>query len=211
MLYPLFVNLQGKRCVVIGAGLLAERRIENLYRQGAVIRVVAPQATATLKQMAAQGSIGWMRSLYSPVHLENAFLVIAATDLREVNEAVTRDANERNMLVCCADDPGLGNYLTGASIDRGGLQIAITTSGGSPTLAAVVKSRLTAQFGPEWSNWVQLFAMVRPDIQSIPGEGKRREVVEQILETESILALLKDGNIEAAEEAAKQCILSRLA
>jgi precorrin-2 dehydrogenase/sirohydrochlorin ferrochelatase len=208
MAYPLFVNLQGKRCVVIGAGSVAEKRVIALQEQGAVIRLVAPQATSALKELAATGAISWMRSLYYPAHLEGAFLVVAATDLREINKAVARDANERNMLVCCADDAAVGNYITGASIERGELKIALTTSGVSPTLTAIIKSRIESQFPDEWSAWVDLFGAIRSDIQMLPTESKRKSAVNDVLNDEAIAELINAGNRQLAEEEAKKCILS---
>jgi precorrin-2 dehydrogenase/sirohydrochlorin ferrochelatase len=160
--------------------------------------------------MASVGAISWMRSLYNAAHLEGAFLVIAATDVREINEAAARDASERNMLVCCADDPNLGNYITGASVSRGGLQISLTTSGASPTLAAVLRSRLDKQFGAEWAEWIQLFTALRSDLQLLPSENLRRTVTEEIISDSVITTLILSGETDSAEKAAKQCILSHL-
>jgi precorrin-2 dehydrogenase/sirohydrochlorin ferrochelatase len=160
--------------------------------------------------MASVGAISWMRSLYHPAHLEGAFLVIAATDLREINQIVARDAGERNILVSCADDPSMGNYVTGASIDRGGLQVSLTTSGASPTLTSVLRARLDKQFGEEWSNWVSLFAALRSDIQRLPAEHLRKSVVQEILSDKIVTESVLCGDIISAEGEAKKCILSHL-
>jgi precorrin-2 dehydrogenase/sirohydrochlorin ferrochelatase len=211
MYYPLFVNLQDKRCVVIGAGVVAEKRVQSLIRHGASVCLVAPDASQTLRELAETGTIDWVCDHYNSSHLESAFLVVAATNSPEVNRTVVRDAGETQVLVTCADDPTLGNYITAGTVERGRLQIAVTSGGTSPTLTAVVKDRLAAQFGPEWVEWINLFQTLRADIQSVQGEHKRKLLVHKILNDEHISGSIMSGDNQAAVEEAKQCILSHLA
>jgi precorrin-2 dehydrogenase/sirohydrochlorin ferrochelatase len=207
-LYPIQVDLQGKRCVVVGAGPVAERKITVLRECGALIRLVAPQATAALQRLAAEGLITWMRSLYNVVHLEGAFLAIAATDLPDVNAAVARDAQERNLLVCRADSPHGGNFLSTASITRGDFQIAVSTGGGSPTLTAVVRERLAEMFGPDWAQLTAVLAALRPSLQAVGDEAARRAAVLRIIDDAALWEDLREGRLPEVEARARQCLSS---
>ncbi len=211
MPFPIVVNLEKRRCVVVGAGRVAERRVNSLLRSDASVRLVAPQATPNLRGLAQSGKLLWMRDLYTPEHLEGAFLVVAATDEFRINEAVTRDAVERNMLVCNVSEPSEGNFITPSTIERGDLLISITTGSKSPTLAAIVRERLEEQFGEEWAGWTELCGRIRGDVQQIPTEGGRRDALKTVLSNEIIGRYLTESNMAAAEKEAKRCILSLLA
>src|SRR5579883_1043380 len=118
MPYPIVVNLQGKRCVVVGAGGVAERRVLGLLAEDAQVCIVAPQATESLAKLSDEGKIKWERGAYSPRLLERAVLVFTATDNPEVNAEVARDAQAANTLVCRADQADQGSFITPAAIQR---------------------------------------------------------------------------------------------
>lgn len=196
--FAIHVNLEGKRCVVVGAGKVAERRVNTLRAHGATIRLIAPQATPALQALAEAGEIVWMRNLYHAGHLEDAFLVIAATDLREINATVARDAQERNMLVCCADAFEDGNFTTPAQITRGDLVLTVSTGGKSPTLAALLRERLADEFGPEWEGWTTLLGTLRERVQAAGDEQARRAAVRRVLDDPTVRELIHQGDIEGA-------------
>lgn len=208
--YPIHINLEGKRCVIIGAGKVAERKIETLRRHGAVIRLVAPQATPHLRALAASGDVTWMRNLYHAGHLEDAFLVIAATDLREINATVARDAQERNLLVCCADGFSDGNFTTPAQVTRGDLTLTLSTNGSSPTLAAVLRERLEDQFGPEWGTFTALLGRLRPRLQTLTDESARRTAVRRLLDDAALWNTLRRNAVEEAETRAEALLTHTL-
>lgn len=201
--YPLHVNLEGKQCVIVGAGKVAERKIETLRRHGAVIRLVAPQATPTLQALAESGAILWMRSLYHAGHLEDAFLVIAATDLREINATVARDAQERNLLVCCADGFEDGNFTTPAQVTRGDLTLTVSTGGSSPTLAAVLRERLEEQYDPAWAALTVLMGRLRPRLQQWKDESARRSAVRRVLDDPAVWEALTQDDLAGAQSRAE--------
>ncbi|MBV9849720.1 MAG: bifunctional precorrin-2 dehydrogenase/sirohydrochlorin ferrochelatase [Armatimonadetes bacterium] len=205
-LYPIHADLQGKRCVVVGAGAVAERKVAALRECGALIRLVAPQATPPLQWLAEEGALTWMRNMYHAAHLDGAFLVIAATDLREVNEAVARDAQGRNILVCRADEPAGGNFLSPASVTRGDLVLTVSTSGLSPTLAAVLRRRLEDEFGPEWGPLTALMGCLREGIQAAGDEAARRAAVRRVIDDPIVREGLRGGNFAEAEARARECL-----
>lgn len=197
--YSIHVNLEGKRCVVVGAGKVAERKVETLRRRGAVIRLVSPQATPGLQALAESGAVTWMRNLYHAGHLEDAFLVVAATDQRDINATVARDAHERNLLVCCADGFADGNFTTPAQIVRGDLTLTVSTGGLSPTLAAVLREQLEEQFGPKWEAMTALLGRLRPRLQRIKAESERRAAVRRVIQDSAVWEALSRSDLAEAQ------------
>jgi siroheme synthase-like protein len=209
MPYPIVVDLKGKRCVVVGAGPVAERRVLGLLAEGAKVVVVAPQATDALAKLSMEGAIEWERGAYAPNVLANAILVFAATGNAEVNAAVASDGAARNVLVCRVDEASEGDFITPAAIQRGDLLIALSTGGNSPTLAAVLKEKLQHEFGPEWSAWTELFGRLRPFIQTVQGEEERRKAVRAILQSADVEKAIFAGDLAKAEELALETLLAK--
>ena len=178
-----------------------------LHEQGARVTLVAPETTPGLRDRAASGALAWRRETYRPELLTDAFLVIAATNDRAVNAAVARDAQERGLLVCCADSYEDGNFTTPTVIRRGDLVLTVTTGGQSPTLAALLRERLAEEFGPEWEALTSLLGRVRGDVQRAGDEAARRQAVRQLIEDTEMHRLLEQG-CSAEAEARARCLLS---
>lgn len=206
--YPIQLNLQGRRCVVIGGGRVAERKVAGLMEAGAVVRVIAPQATEKLRHWADSGTLHWQQSVYQEDCLDGAFLVVAATDNREVNVQITRDAQERNLLVCCVDAPEAGNWTSPSVVTRGDLALTVSTGGKSPTLAAVLREQLEEQFGPEWAALTELIGGLRESLQAIKSEAARKDAVRTMIGDRELIALLQNGQFLEAEARARQCLSS---
>src|SRR5258707_9173878 len=133
-LFPLFVKLDGRRVVVVGGGEIATSKMEGLLQAGANIVVVSPALNAQLTVLVRENKIVWREKEFSPADLQDAFLVIAATSVPSVNEAVYRAADAQGLLCNAVDDVENGHFYYGAVVQRGDLQIAICTSGTSPAL-----------------------------------------------------------------------------
>ncbi len=206
--YPIQINLQGRRCVVIGGGRVAERKAGSLLECGADVCLVAPQATEKLRAWADSGTLHWQQSVYQKAHLDGVFLVVAATDNREANAQITRDAQERNLLVCCVDDPEMGNWTSPSVVSRGNLMLTISTGGKSPTLAAVLREQLEKQFGPEWAALTDLIGGLRESLQALKNEAARKDAVRTMIEDRKLIALLQNGQTLEAEARARQCLSS---
>jgi len=206
-LYPISVNLKEKRCLVIGGGAIAERRVLGLVEQCARITLVAPDATPKLQEMTASGALDWQRENYKKELMDNAFLVIAATNDSDVNAAIARDAQMRNILVCRADAYEDGNFTTPAIVRRGKLVFTVTTEGQSPTLAAILRERLELEYDAKWEAFAALLGTLRPDIQRGGDAKARKRMVNRIIEDRGILEMLEQERpLEA--EARAQCLLS---
>lgn len=160
-LFPMFVKLAGRRCVVVGGGPVAESKIESLLRAGAEITVVSPGLTDRLERMERHDLFLWARRRFVSSDLDGAFLVIAATSDDATNDFVYREADRRGILCNAVDQPARCHFYYPAVVQRGDLQIAISTAGQSPSLAQRLRKELEVQFGPEYGEWVRWLGTVR--------------------------------------------------
>jgi precorrin-2 dehydrogenase/sirohydrochlorin ferrochelatase len=151
VLYPIFLDISGRRCVVVGGGEVANRKARKLLQARARVVVVSPEVGAELESVAIEVH----RRPYRDGDLEGAYLAFAATDSREVNAAVAREAEERGVPVNVADKPSDGDFALPSTLRRGRLQVAVSTGGASPTLARRIKDELEEVFGPEWAGIVE--------------------------------------------------------
>jgi precorrin-2 dehydrogenase len=154
-LFPMFVKLAGRACLVVGAGSVAEGKIRSLLDSGAVIGVVAPQANAAVAELARAGEISLQRREFEPADLDGMFLVVAATSSSSLNESVFREAQKRKVLCNAVDDPENCDFYYSANVRRGDLQIAVSTAGKSPALAQRLRQELEAQYGPEYAEFLE--------------------------------------------------------
>jgi precorrin-2 dehydrogenase / sirohydrochlorin ferrochelatase len=153
-LFPIFLKLTGRACLVVGGGAVGEGKIRSLLPTGARVRVVAYDATPAVVSWAESGLITWEARGFIAADLEGVFLVIAASSA-EVNDLVFREAQRRGVLCNAVDDPVRCDFYYPAVVRRGSLQIAISTEGQSPALAQRLRRELEDQFGPEYAGWVE--------------------------------------------------------
>jgi precorrin-2 dehydrogenase / sirohydrochlorin ferrochelatase len=180
-LFPIVVKLERRRCVVVGAGEIAASKTATLLGCGAQVTVIAPRATESLQAWAREGRLAWRQRDFVAADLDGAFLVIAATDAPQVNQQVFRAGRERGVLCNVVDDPEHCDFYYPAVVQRGALQIAISTGGSSPALAHRLRVELEQQFGPEYAGWVEEVGRRRQEImvRDLP-EDERRRLLEQI-------------------------------
>jgi len=186
-LYPLFLKLSGKRCVVVGGGRVAVRKVESLLAAGAEVTVVSPQFAADLLRL---DNLRLIQREFTSADFEGAFVVIAATDSREANERAATEARRNGALVNVVDDPERSDFFVPACVERGDLVVAVSTGGASPALARRIREKLENLFPESYRTWVALLREVRPLVlDGVPAE-RRREVFEKLAD-ESILALIE--------------------
>lgn len=175
-LFPIFLKLEGQRCLVVGAGDVAESKIAGLLEAAAKVRVVAPEATPLVQSWAAAGQIEWLARPCEPSDLDGMFLVVAATFSTELHEQIHAEAQRRGVLCNVVDVPELCDFYYPAVARRGALQIAVSTSGQSPALAQRLRKELEEQFGPEYEVWLQQLGEEREKLFAAamdPEERKR--------------------------------------
>jgi precorrin-2 dehydrogenase/sirohydrochlorin ferrochelatase len=160
-LFPMFLKLQDRQCLVVGAGAIGEGKTQSLIEAGALVSVVAPRATQRLQELAATSAIIWLKRKFKPSDLEGKSLVIAATSSPSVNELVFRESRRRHVLCNAVDDPPHCDFFYGAVVRRGDLQIAISTNGKSPAFAQRLRELLEQQFGREFAEKVDELGTAR--------------------------------------------------
>jgi len=155
------VRMHGKLAVIIGGSTIALRKIRTLLKAGASVRVVAQTICPEISALRDAGTITARVGSYAVSDLEGAFLVIAATDNAQVNEQVCTDAHERGMLATAVDNPAVGDCTFPAILQRGNLEIAVSTGGRSPTFAVDVRDRIAEQIGDEYGTILHQLAEER--------------------------------------------------
>jgi precorrin-2 dehydrogenase/sirohydrochlorin ferrochelatase len=176
-LFPMFLKLSVRPCLVVGAGAVAESKIASLLEAGGRVRVVAPEATPQVRSWARSTEIEWHQRTFQPDDLEGMFLVIAATSSSDLHERIFKEATRRGVLCNIVDVPALCDFYYPSVVQRGALQIAISTAGLSPALAQRLRKELEDQFGPEYEEWVAQLGEAREKLFSArldPEERKRR-------------------------------------
>ena len=161
-LYAINLRLAGRLCLVVGGGPVAARKTKGLLASRARVRLVSPHLAPDLAALAATGEIDWLARSYQKEDLIGVVLVFAATSDPAIQEQISRDAEERGILVNRADDPSRGDFHLPASVRRGALLVTISTSGQSPALAAALRRRLERELGESYGPLTELCGRLRP-------------------------------------------------
>jgi precorrin-2 dehydrogenase / sirohydrochlorin ferrochelatase len=184
-LFPMFLKLAGRPCLVVGAGTIAESKIESLVQAGAKVHVVAPEATPKVLAWARAHKIAWQRRGFLAKDLKGMFLVVAATPSSELHDQIFRLARRIGVLCNIVDVPRLCDFYYPAVVRRGALQIAISTAGQSPALAQRLRKVLEGQFGPEYEEWLAHIGEVRRKMQAGRlGAEERKQLLHELVSKE---------------------------
>ena len=180
-LFPIFLKLTGRPCIVIGGGNLAESKIDSLRAAEARVTVMAPVAGARIAEMAEAGEIVWHQRAYAAGDLAGQFLAVAATSDAAVNRAVFAEAEAAGILVNAVDDPPFCDFYFPSVVRRGDLQIAISTAGASPALAQRLRKEIDALLPLDAGEWLAELGNLRREIlQREPANDARRELLHQL-------------------------------
>ena len=163
-MFPLFLKLEGRRCLVVGGGRVGEGKLQSLLRAGARVKVVAPQATRGIQRLAESRKIEWRKRKFTARDLQGMFLVVAATSSHSANRAIFAAARRRGVLCNAVDDPPNCDFYYPAVLRRGKLQIAISTGGSSPELASRLRKEMESCFGPEYEPWLDHLGRQRANL-----------------------------------------------
>ena len=201
MLYPLNVDLSGRSLILVGGGKVAERKVRGILSAGTEtsICVIAPKITMVLQEHAAAGRLCWKQACYADGMLEGAFLVYAATDLREVNAAVAAEAKRRGIPVNVIDDPAASTFQVPASIRRGELILSVSTAGGSPALSRAIRMELEEMYPPAFGMWLERVSCLRVELQECISSSSARTRFWHTALCPDILTMVRHGAMEKAE------------
>ncbi len=174
-LFPMFLKLTARPCVVVGAGNIAESKIESLRNAEAQVTVIAPEALPRVQAWAEAGEIVWHRREYREGDLRGAFLAVAGTGTAAVNRAVYTEANARGVLCNAIDDPPFCDFYFPSIVRRGELQIAISTAGESPALAQRLRKEINAALPLDTGEWLTELGRLRREVTAVEPIGEERK------------------------------------
>jgi len=201
--YPIaVVNLQTARCIVVGGGEVAARKVAGLRAAGARPVVISPDLGQILRQQAEAGELETIRRKYQSGDLAGARLVIAATDDPDTNESVWQEAQAIGCLVNVVDDPARCNFHVPATVRRGALSVSVSTGGSSPLLARRIRQDLEQQFDAAYEPYLVLLGDLRPIVREHVPDPARRKAIWEALLNSKIFELLRAGELEKARRRA---------
>ncbi len=202
--YPTFLNLAGKKCVILGGGTVAQGKLAGFRDAGAIITVISPDATAGIQRAAQNGHVRWLEREYQPGDLEGAFIAVAATNVWHVNREIYDEAERLGVLLNVVDDPDLCTYIAPSVVKRDPVTLAISTGGASPALARKLRETLSDHPALEWADLAGILARARREVK------RRRVAIDpdrwQCCITQELLKLAQGDR----EEEALEILLSQL-
>jgi len=204
--YPVSLDLEGRACVVLGAGVLATEKALRLLEAGAAVTVIGTEPEAELRRAADAGRLALEERDYRPGDLAQAWLAVDASGRDEVNAAARREADERRLLLNVVDRAQLCDWIAPAIVRRGPLQVSVSTSGESPYLAAALRRRLEQDLGAEWEPFTRLVGEIRRRLRAEGVPLEEQEAVYAALHRSDVRRLLRDGDAEAADALAEALV-----
>lgn len=200
--YPVFLDVAGKRCVVVGGGRVAERKCLSLIKAGAEVTVISPEITRRLEGYREKGLIRHIGRRYRKGDLRSAFCAIVATDVDETNRKAVADAGIHKVLLNVVDNPSLCAFIVPSVLRRGLLSIAVSTSGASPAMARAIRKELEGRYRDDFSKYLRFLKGIRVRAMAdIPDKGMRERILKALASAEMVEMLIRKG-FRAARRAA---------
>ncbi|MFC2007606.1 bifunctional precorrin-2 dehydrogenase/sirohydrochlorin ferrochelatase [Chloroflexota bacterium] len=193
--YPIFLNISGRRCVVVGGGQVALRKVKALLEHGANVDIISPALCPELTELSRSGKIQVLHREYREGDLKDALVTIAATDNSDVNLKLAEDGRKHTTLVNVVDDANNSDFIAPSYLRCGDVTIAISTGGRSPALARKIRTRLEKDFDAEFASLTQLISEVRDEIKQ-RGIKVDAEVWQAALDLDLLADLLRRGDSE---------------
>lgn len=193
--YPIFLNISGKKCVVVGGGLVALRKVRALLEHGASVKVISPELCPELSQLGQDGTVGILCRDYVQGDLEDALIAVAATDDSKMNGRVAAEARRRGVLVNVVDDPQRSDFIVPSYLRRGDITIAVSTGGRSPALARRIRAKLEESLEAEYASLALLVGEVRSELKQ-RGITVDSHDWQEALDLDSLIHMVQAGRNE---------------
>jgi precorrin-2 dehydrogenase/sirohydrochlorin ferrochelatase len=194
--YPIFLDVLGRKCLVVGGGGVGTRKVVTLLECGASVTVVSPAASEKLVEMADNNLITLIKKPYESSDLDGMFLVFGTTDDEELNRQISVDAEKLNMLCNIADRPRVCNFILPAIVNRDDFVLAVSTSGKSPAFAKKLRKELEGQFGDEYAEFLRLMGAVRKKLLRQEHEPEAHKPLFEKLICSGLIEMIKDNQKE---------------
>lgn len=197
--YPIFLNVQGKKCLVVGGGEVALRKVKTLLEHAANVEVVGLELCPELSKLARGGKIKSRTKSYNSTDVKGALIVIAATDNAKTNERIAADAKKQGVLVNVVDTPEHSDFIVPSTLERGDIIIAVSTSGKSPALARKIRTELENKFGEEYGKLAETVSEVRNQLRQ-EGIALANEAWQEVLRLDALTSLLREDKVQEAKD-----------
>ena len=198
--YPIFIELEGKKILVIGGGRVAQRKIETFLEFGAFIDVISRKLTKKLKTLVESGRIRHIGIEYNEIYLKDAFIIIIATDDKKLNHEISRSARKSGVLTNTVDQPSDCDFIVPSIVRKGELLIAVSTSGKSPALAKKIRKELSCQFGREYDSLLSIMGDIRKEVlKKGLSQDKNKRIFDKIINSEILDALARNDHLQIEE------------
>ena len=194
--YPVHLDIKNRKCLVVGGGAVGTRKVNTLLECGARVSVVSPEPSQQLTKLASEGAITLAQRAYQSADLKGTFLVIGATDDENLNQQISNDAAQSNILCNIADRPEACNFILPSIVRRGDLAITISTSGQSPALAKKLRQKLETQFGQEYAEFLLLMGVIRKKLLNQAHEPEAHKDLFNSLIDSDLIQLMQSGKTE---------------
>jgi precorrin-2 dehydrogenase/sirohydrochlorin ferrochelatase len=203
--YPIFLDLQGKQCVVVGGGSVAERKAATLLEHNASVTVISPTLNPELRRLAQRGAIRAIEREYRAGDLEGAFVAIAATDDAAINASVSEEGRQRRTLINVVDDPDVSDFIVPSLVRRGDITVAISTSGRSPALSRKLRTILESTLPPQYASVLAIVSDVRVELarRGVSVDGDRWQ---ECLDIDALLRMVDEDQFDRARQMLLDCL-----
>ncbi|PRR82210.1 precorrin-2 dehydrogenase/sirohydrochlorin ferrochelatase family protein [Clostridium vincentii] len=199
--YPMMLNIENKKCLIVGGGDIAHRKIFELIEYGASITVVSPNINEKIKVLADNSVINYIKDRYDKSYIEDIYIVVASTNDFKVNNQIFRDCSERRILVNIVDDPKNCSFIVPSKIKRGDLTIAISTNGKSPTLSRCIRENLEKIYDEDYETFLNILGDVRQEVMGkFKDYSKKKEIFNVIMKRDYLTKLKLFGEDIVREE-----------
>ncbi|GAB6183966.1 precorrin-2 dehydrogenase/sirohydrochlorin ferrochelatase family protein [Thermodesulfovibrio hydrogeniphilus] len=208
--FPILINIEGKKCVVVGGGSVAERKIKKLLEYGGCVTVISPEITLNIKKLFEKGKIDYLNKEYSPEDIKDAYLVVAATSDKDLNAQILKDAT---FLVNCVNmnassDVNAIEYIVPAIFEKENLTISVSTE--FPALSKVIRDELKEFYGKEFALYLKYLKKIRREIKAKIKEDKQRQEIFREIASKEIVAFLRQHGFKKTKEKIEEIIMNYL-
>ncbi len=205
-LFPVFLKLLGRRCLVVGGGDVGTRKVNSLLASGADVTVVSKEVSDELKQLIKKGEVRYLEGVFSPEHLSGIFLCVIAIDDRNVTGEIADICRESGVMVNVADDPEICDFYFPSVINRGDLTIAISSGGTSPTMVRKLREDMEDEYGPEYESVFKVMGFLRETIMDLGVSGERLKKLMGKVSSIPMAEIIRQGDIEKLKVAIETAI-----
>ena len=198
--YPAFLDLEGRKCVVVGGGKVASRKVRRLLKAGALVTVISPGLDPALSRLKKRGAISHIERGFRPADFKGAAMVFSATDQAAENKKVSLSAQRQGILVNVADMPGQCSFIVPSVVDRGPLLLAVSTSGVSPAMSRSIRIELERSYGRQFARYLKELAVVRRRALEKGLSPARRRKLFKDLGSDDIIRDIRAGKVKSPRD-----------